>query len=119
MDLTTTTIIAAIVAVVVVGAIIGLLNRPKLPPQKSFMCARCSKVAPHNDRTIEAWRRGTKALFCDSCHKIWLSAQPPRKGSAQPQFARATGPSPNRGCLGVLVLLVACPLALIALLIYA
>jgi hypothetical protein len=119
MELTTTTIIAAIVAVVVVGAIVGLLSRPKLPPQKSFKCARCSKVSLHNNRTVEAWRRGTKALFCDSCHKTWLNAQPSRTGSTRPQHARAAAPSPNRGCLGVLVLLAVCPLVLVALLIHA
>ncbi len=99
MELTPTTIIGVIVAVVLVGAIIGLLNRPASSSEavqmrtmlKIFSQARISK-------------HGAVALG------VILSARVTRFGSALSLRARvrlslnlrARLDHPNRGCLGVL-----------------
>ncbi len=120
MDTLSPGVIAAIAAAVVVVAVIRwFISSPKLPPQRIFKCSRCSRVSPHSDRTVEAWRRGTKSLFCDSCHRLWLSAQPRQTDSPQLSPSRAFGSSRNRGCLGVTLVLVAVPLAFLFMAIYA
>lgn len=87
---------AAVIAVLVVAAVIGakwFFGSSRLPPQKTFRCARCSVVETHSSRTIEAWRSGKTKLFCGSCHAKWLQSQP---------SGRVNQPS-RSGCLGMLV----------------
>jgi hypothetical protein len=107
------TVVLAVIFCIVVG---GLLLRPKQPPQATFKCARCGSVARHTERTIEAWRRSAKRLFCDSCHRIWLEAQPRQSnGRAYGRVPASSG----RGCLGVLFVLAFFPIALVFLFLYA
>ena len=106
--------------ILVATAVVGLVwyfARPAQPPRRTFTCARCSTTTPHTDRTIEAWRKGTKRLFCDTCHQRWLSAQP-RTNVPSPARASAAGPS-RSGCLGISLVLVLVPLALVAFAMYA
>ena len=113
------TTIAMIIGIVILAAIIRLLFRPKRPPHKSFKCTRCSIVSAHNDRTIQAWRGGAKKLFCDSCHRIWLSSQPNLHKQSRPSQGRFPGAPAKSGCLGVTLALVICPLAILVCITYA
>lgn len=94
---------AALVAAAVIALIVGVKwfrGSARLPPQKTFRCARCSSVEAYSHRTIEAWRAGKAKLFCRSCHAQWLQSQPSRGRLARPS---------NSGCLGVLILAAAIP----------
>ena len=111
----TETTIAIIVSMVVLAGILGLFFRPKGPPTKSFKCARCSVVAQHSERTANAWRSGAKRLYCDSCHRQWLRANPERSAQVQRGGARTSG----RGCFTVMLALILVPSALFAIARYA
>jgi len=92
-----------VIAVIVVVVIVLFFLPRKKPKEKEFKCARCSKIAPHTNRTIEAWRDGKTKFFCNACHAQWLRTQP-----------NSTGPnySSRSGCLGVLAILVFVPFIL-------
>ena len=108
-------IAAGVVLAVLAIGVARLLTRPRRPQSNAFRCARCGANTRHSPRSELAWRNGAKRLFCDSCHQLWLSAQPSGPRSrAGPGIAAS-----NRGCLGVAVLLAACPLALLVALICA
>lgn len=55
-----------VVAFMLLVIIKSLFFRPKLPQNKSFLCARCKASAPHTERTIEAWRKGIKKTILPS-----------------------------------------------------
>jgi hypothetical protein len=105
------------VAAVVVSALVKYLARPKQPPRATFTCARCSTTTRHSQRTVEAWRAGAKRLFCDTCHRKWLTAQPQNSNSVGGRRASA-GPA-RSGCLGISLALVLVPIALVAFVVYA
>lgn len=111
----TATTIAIIVSLVVIAGIFGLFFRPKGPPTKTFKCARCGAVAQYSERTESAWRSGVKRLYCDSCHRHWLRANPDRVAHSQRGSPRTSG----RGCFTVTVALVLVPAALYAVARYA
>lgn len=77
----------------------------KKPKEKSFTCTRCERLAPHNPRTIDAWRQKKTEFFCDDCHARWLLAHPEHLFSKK-RAARS-------GCLGVVILFAALPAVLI------
>jgi hypothetical protein len=106
----TPAVIATIVTVAVVIGLARLFVRPKRPPTAKFKCARCGTVVLHSARTENAWRGGAKRLFCDVCHRKWLSAQPAKADSTGSGRDRSL--VANRGCLGIALFLVACPFAL-------
>lgn len=85
-----------------VPAIVGLLilNRKRKPTQKHFTCARCRKVSKFGSRTIQAWNNGFLKLYCGTCHRHWLDNQ------ARQQEFQTHG---DRGCLGMLALIVLIP----------
>lgn len=87
----------AAVLFVAVGVVSELLPKRK-PPSLAFTCARCRKTTRHNARTEEAWRNGSKKLFCNACHQLWLQSRPQR-------ILRG-----RSGCLGVVVLFALLPL---------
>jgi hypothetical protein len=104
-------IIGGIVTLIVTAFIIKyLFFRPKLPPNKTFECARCKVLATHSERTIEAWRKGIKKLYCANYHKQWLQSQP------RQQHQVHTGNSSGGGCLSVIVLAIFIPSVFIGLL---
>ena len=106
-----------VLAATVVAALVWYFTRPPKPPRRSFTCARCSTTTPHTDRTIAAWRKGTKRLFCDACHQKWLSTQP---RTSETSRGRPIAVSPAKGgCLSISVVLVLVPVALVAFAIYA
>jgi hypothetical protein len=105
-----------VVAAVVLTALVKYFARPKQPPRPTFTCARCSTTARHSERTAEAWRNGAKFLYCDACHRKWLSAQP--QASRADRRAVPAGPA-RSGCLGASLALVLLPTALVALILYA
>lgn len=76
----------------------------RTPKEKTFRCARCSNMAPHTLRTINAWRDGKTTFFCNSCHSEWVRSHP------QQRMDRAGS---RGGCLGVLACLAFIPLSLI------
>ena len=123
MQLSLGFLIAAIIAVAVllVGAWCfksGASRKAKRPIVRGpsnmrFICARCSGQFTHTKRTVSAWEKGSRKVFCDACHKNWRNAQPPRAQSNRP--TNQARPESKSGCLGVCILVVAIPVALIAL----
>lgn len=88
-----------------------LLVRRRTPKEKSFRCGRCSAIAEHTPRTINAWRGGKSKFFCNSCHARWVQSHP-RQRSAIARDARS-------GCLGMLACLLLVPIALVLGWLYA
>ena len=102
------------------------------PTSMHFTCAGCSVQFPHTKRTVAAWEKGSRRVFCDACHKKWRNARPPEVRSSRPAENTVHGPAvgsfaPARpaaayssnntgrsGCLGVLLLLVLVPAVLFA-----
>jgi hypothetical protein len=68
----------AMLVVALVAARFLFEKNPPLPPTKTFRCAKCSVVEEYSPRTIEAWRKGFKRLYCKKCHRAWLDRQPGR-----------------------------------------
>lgn len=87
--------IPALVAIV-------LLNRQKIPKDKTFSCSRCNKIAEHDARTIKAWNNGFLKLYCSSCHRQWLLDNPS-------QIDRSNL-SRSGGCLGMFIVLAFIPI---------
>ena len=105
------TLIPVVALVLFALAVFWFFSRPKRPPTAGFKCARCGKAVRFSVRTEEAWRKGVKRLFCDSCHQMWLKSQPPKSATVGNASARpvATG----RGCLSVTVAMLIVPIALL------
>ena len=99
------------IAVIVVATValplvlIGLISK-SVPKDKTFRCARCKSIAPHSQRTINAWRKSKKKFFCDACHVKWLETLPPR---ARERAAYLGGARSEFGCLGVVLLFAIVP----------
>ena len=92
-------------------------TRPRGPGSARYVCAKCAGEFLHSNRTISAWEKGTKRIFCDGCHKQWLNQQP-RPVRASPPSAPARshtrqGNPKASGCLGVLLLLAVIPSAIV------
>lgn len=111
------------------------------PSEMYFTCARCSAQVAHTKRTIAAWEKGSRRIFCDACHKKWRNAQPPQEASYRPSAGVASGAgevanppralssearasrtqipayAPEskgpRGCLGVALVMVLVPIAIV------
>ena len=69
--------------VIVVGLLIGIIAIRAIiksifsaRPPATFRCARCRRVVPHDNRTIEAWRSGKHKFFCQECHNKWRETHP-------------------------------------------
>lgn len=99
-----------VVAIVLFVIIKSLFFRPKLPHNKSFHCARCKVSALHIERTIEAWRKGIKKLYCPNCHKQWLQSQPRTLNHSSPHHKTSGG-----GCLSDIAVALFLPSVLIGL----
>ena len=102
------------------------------PTSMYFTCAGCSAQFPHTKRTVAAWEKGSRRVFCNTCHKKWRNAQPPQRQSSDPVWgavqgneeapltltrstpARAPETSGRSGCLSVVVLLLLLPTILLA-----
>lgn len=94
---------AVVIAFMVFKAVFG--TKP-MPPTRTFRCAKCSASEAYSPRTIEAWRKGIKRLYCQSCHRAWLNSQPKRMHSSS---ERTPG-----GCAPVVLLGVFLPAAIYA-----
>ena len=101
-------LIVVVIAVIVVGAVFGGRRLRAKPPSRIYRCRSCGSAAHHNARTLEAWRRGKTAFFCQSCHRQWLRSQPP--GQRDRESSTTGGGS---GCLGGIALVAALPLGLL------
>jgi hypothetical protein len=103
-----------------------------------FTCTGCSEQFTHTKRTVAAWEKGSRRVFCDACHKKWRNARPPRTAPPRSEIVspRATAgirtvPShPAKphysadsnapgGCLGVVLLLLLIPAVIFAVVINA
>jgi hypothetical protein len=130
------TVIAALVAALVVVVVVVLLRQrgPRRthtssyrgPDNLHFVCAGCKGQFTHTKRTVAAWERGSRRLFCNSCHRSWREGNPgaSRDGAQAPrQAARSASPrrlAPTRsGCLSVVVVAAVLPLLLYAAARYA
>ena len=116
------------------------INRPVShgPANLQFICAGCAERFTHTKRTVGAWEKGTRRFYCNACHAKWRGSQPPSQSVRSAQSAAAgqatrssrTEPSPSSssparvgraharagsgsGCLGVVFLLVAVPVAIV------
>ena len=114
------------------------VSRSGAPANLHFTCAKCSQRFPHTKRTVAAFERGTKRLFCGACHSTWAANRPQqqRPSSAALHGPRVPGealqartnaasllagsssakfnarPRSSSGCLGAALLIVAVPLSL-------
>ena len=101
------------------------------PTNMYFTCAGCSGQFAHTKRTVGAWEKGSRRVFCDACHKKWRNARPPQtpssdaaapsrasvgrgksegiSGLAYSSKAKAPG-----GCLGVVLLMLLIPVIVLA-----
>lgn len=79
------------------------------PANLRFTCAGCSGQFTHSRRTLAAWSKGTRRFYCNACHTKWQGSHPDR-----PPARGGSGP----GCLGVVLLLMAVPAGLIAVLLH-
>lgn len=91
--------IASLMVALAVVRVAWLARKPK---ERAFRCARCEKVADHNERTINAWRYQKVDFFCDECHAHWsaIRGRHPRPAAS--------------GCFAAFALVVAVPIALAA-----
>jgi hypothetical protein len=101
-------IVGAVIAGLVVMFFVGKHFSKKLPKETHFECARCGTLVRHTDRTIAAWRNNKTTFFCQACHMKWVHARTPRERGTSPAASISGSKS---GCLGVVVLFVAVPLA--------
>jgi transposase-like protein len=100
--------IGTALAMVIAAAFALRIIVPKSKPkEKHFKCGRCGTVAPHNSRTIEAWRNKRTRFFCHPCHAKWLRENPQTA-------VNRTNSSPS-GCLGAAALLAILPAAVIVI----
>jgi hypothetical protein len=110
------------------------------PSEMYFTCARCSAQVAHTKRTIAAWEKGSRRIFCAACHKKWRTAQPPQEapyGASAGVASRASAGTTSRGlsnearasrtqspayaseskgprgCLGVALIMVLVPIAIV------
>jgi hypothetical protein len=96
--------IAAIAIAVVV--VLLFFGRKRQPKERTFTCGRCSTVAPHTPRTVEAWRAGKTKYFCNACHAQWLRSRP------TPAHTPTVSPA-RSGCLSVVVFFAFLPVVLV------
>ncbi|WP_132975027.1 hypothetical protein [Thiobaca trueperi] len=97
--------------------VLSLLMRRRRPKERTFKCSRCSTIAEHTPRTIDAWRSGKTKFFCNACHARWLRSHPAPAAHNRAELAPAhnrAGRSERSGCLGMFAFLVALPFLLIA-----
>lgn len=92
-------------------------TRPRGPGNARYVCARCSGEFLHSNRTISAWEKGTKRIFCDGCHKQWISKQPPRPNAESSlrtmRVDAHQGASRPSGCFAVVLLVAIIPTVLL------
>lgn len=138
----TVEVVASVIGVMVVAFVLfvwrrraasGAIGKSRSfrgPSAMQFTCARCSAQVTHTKRTVAAWEKGSRRIFCDACHKKWRSAQPlqeaapranaslaPRSPGSEGTSPRASGPAyafgagGPRGCLGVVLVVLFVPAA--------
>ena len=88
-----------IASLMVALAIVRLAWLARKPRERTFRCARCEKIADHNERTIDAWRYRKVDFFCDDCHAHWAAVR-----EKHPRPAAS-------GCFGTLALMLAVPVS--------
>lgn len=104
--------------------------RPRGPANIRYACAKCAGQFTHTNRTISAWEKGSRRLFCNTCHKGWRSENPPTANTASKPAHRpvhssmpapktfntstaSSRPPAGSGCLGIALLLVLVPSAVV------
>ena len=85
-----------IIAAIIIAFIIikGFINNNRKPKNSSFKCARCKVIEKYTPRTIEAWRKGFKKIYCQNCHLAWLRNNPKQTYNS----------NNNGGCLSVIAI---------------
>jgi hypothetical protein len=92
----TNTLILVFAVAIILMLLKTVLSKKPMPPSKTFRCAKCSAIENYGPRTIEAWRKGVKKLYCQSCHRAWLNKQPK-------QLPLVSAKSPS-GCIPILLI---------------
>lgn len=77
-----------------------------VPAKLRYTCAGCSGQFTHSRRTLAARDKGAKSFYCNACHTRSLTVPPPKPWQLVP------GAGQRKGCLPVVLLLVAVPLAM-------
>ncbi len=76
------------------------------PANLRYTCAGCSGAFTHSRRTLAAREQGAKSFHCNACHTRLLTAPKPKPWQLVP------GAGEKRGCLPVLLAMIATPVAL-------
>ena len=61
--------IYTVLAVIAFALVLRLAGGVRRPKETHFKCARCAKVTLHSARTIQVWRNGSSAFYCDACYR--------------------------------------------------
>lgn len=126
MSATLPYLIQILIVVAIVAFVIRIFRRSKRStgrhrlqnfPQ-TFRCRRCSAIAEHSARTINAAHNGKKAFFCNSCHAEWLSRRASRVNGSR-SGPRQSANDGRSGCLVVLACLISIPISLVLALLSA
>jgi hypothetical protein len=99
-----------------------------------FTCAGCTGQFSHTKRTVAAWEKGSRRVFCDACHRKWRKAHPSEVSSTRadaavaargdsarheparvPSLAYSSEAKAPSGCLGVALLILLIPVVALAL----
>ena len=101
------------IAVVIVFVLLILIYTfsGKKPESKTFSCSRCKKREQYSQRTLEAWRRGFKKIYCRQCHKKWLESNPNHKRQ-KTNYNSGSGSGSGSGCLSVLLIALFIPVTI-------
>ena len=92
-----------ILGAVLIFVVLSFLKDGKCPPTDSFKCARCKKHEKYTSRTVEAWKKGFKKIYCQSCHRLWLKDNPAK---IKQNYSTSSG---GGGCLGMVFLILVVP----------
>jgi len=71
-----------LISFIIIAAIVYLLIRKRVvrPTLNDlFACSGCGIQKKHTQRTVAAWKRGSRSFFCRECHGKWRDKQNARK----------------------------------------
>lgn len=64
-------VVFGIVVVVVVLLIAKAAGQEAPKVGESFICKGCGGSFKHTNRTVSAWKKGSRTFYCGKCHNEW------------------------------------------------